>query len=424
MNYLSMSRSELLEERAALKSLYNAYCREGLALNLSRGKPSGEQLALSEEMLSVLASADDCREDGVDCRNYGECYGLAGAKRFFEEMTGVSASRMIVCGNSSLNIMYDTLARCMIYGTVGSLRPWGREEKLKFLCPAPGYDRHFAITESLGFELITIPMTEAGPDMGIVEEAVKDPAVKGIWCVPKYSNPTGVIYSEETVRRLASMKTAAPDFRIFWDNAYALHDFSEEAPLADIFALAREAGNEERVFYFCSTSKVTYPGAGIAMIAAGPENIRMIKEVMKVQTIGHDKLNQLRHIRLFPNREAILSHMKKHGEILQRKFDLLFCGLKAGLGDSGIATWTEPKGGYFSSLTVLDGCAKEVYNLCQTVGVILTAAGATFPYGKDPRDNNLRLAPTFGKDEEICKAAEVLSCAVRLASVEKLLKSV
>lgn len=424
MNYTTASREELLREYEALGTQYRAYLAEGLSLDLSRGKPSAEQLDLCEDMFSAVTSAADAKaENGFDCRNYGELCGLAEARRFFSEYTGIPADNIIVCGNSSLNLMYDAIARCMLFGTVGSPRPWCREEKLKFLCPAPGYDRHFAITELFGFELIPVEMTAEGPDMDAVEALVRDPAVKGIWCVPKYSNPTGITYSEETVRRLASMQTAAPDFRIFWDNAYAVHAFAEEDDvLADIFALARAAGNEDRVFYFTSTSKVTFPGGGISMIAASDENLSKIKAAMTVQTIGHDKINQLRHVRLFAEKGALHSRMLAHGAIIGRKFDTLFSVLERDLAGCGIATWTTPKGGYFSSLDVLDGCATRVYRLCADAGVALTKVGATFPYGRDPHDRNLRLAPSFAKDADLRKAAEVLTVAVRMAAIEKLTK--
>ena len=423
MNYLVMSSEERKREYEALAARYRAFCGEGLSLDLSRGKPSAEQLDLCEDMFSAVASSADARaENGFDCRNYGELCGLAEARRFFSGYTGIPAENIIVCGNSSLTLMYDAITRCMLLGTVGSPRPWCREEKLKFLCPAPGYDRHFAITESLGFELVPVEMTADGPDMDAVEALVRDPAVKGIWCVPKYSNPTGVTYSEETVRRLAAMETAAPDFRIFWDNAYIVHAFGEEDDvLADIFALAREAGHEDRIFYFTSTSKITFPGGGISMIAASEANLAGIRAAMTVQTIGHDKLNQLRHVRLFREEGSLKRRMLAHGAVIGRKFRILLSVLERDLAGTGIAEWTSPRGGYFSSLNVPDGCAARVYLLCKEAGVVLTKVGATYPYGKDPRDRNLRLAPSFARDEDLEKAAEVLTVAVRMAALEKLL---
>lgn len=422
MNYLSAERAALLREYEGLSLQYKGFCAEGLNLDLSRGKPSGEQLDLCDDFFGMLREGDFFAEDGFDCRNYGVPFGLPEAKRFFSAYTGVPAENIIVGGNSSLNLMYDALCRCMLYGTADSKGPWCREGKLKFLCPSPGYDRHFAVTESLGFELVYVPMTEEGPDMDVVEELVKDGSVKGIWCVPKYSNPTGITYSDEVVRRLASMKTAAPDFRIFWDNAYAIHFFDpqNDDTLLDIFEEAKRYGNENRVFYFTSTSKVTLPGAGISMIAASEENLTLIKKVMAVQTIGHDKLNQLRHVRMFEREGALLAKMAEHGAVIRRKFDLMLSILKEELADTAVAAFTEPRGGYFSSLNVLEGCATRVYNLCLEAGVQLTKVGATFPYGRDPEDKNLRLAPTYASDAALEKATKVLCVAVKMAAIEKL----
>ena len=423
MNYLSMTKEQLKEEYARLSAIFAAVKAEGLSLDLSRGKPSAEQLALCEDMLTAVGTAADTKSaGGMDCRNYGELCGVPEARAFFSSYTGIPAENIIVGGNSSLNLMYDALTRCMLFGTVGSPRPWCREEGLKFLCPAPGYDRHFAITEQLGFTLIPVTMTAEGPDMDEVEALVADPAVKGIWCVPKYSNPTGITYSEDTVRRLASMKTAAPDFRIFWDNAYAIHAFGEEDDtLADIFALSAAAGNPDRVLYFTSTSKVTYPGAGISMLAASEANLKEIRRVMTAQTIGHDKINQLRHVRIFAKPGSLHERMLAHGSIIGRKFGILLSTLERDLAGLGIAEWTTPIGGYFSSLDVMDGCATRVFKLCAEAGVALTKVGATFPYGHDPRDRNLRLAPTFAADADLKKAADVLTVAVRMAAIEKLL---
>lgn len=424
MNYFSKSKSELKEIEKQLTSEYSDYKSRGLSLDLSRGKPNAEQLDLSLDMLNVLKGSEDCvSEDGFDCRNYGICYGLPEAKRFFSNLTGIPCDNIIVSGNSSLNVMYDTLARAMLYGVVGSKRPWCREEKLKFLCPSPGYDRHFAVTDSLGFELITVDMTETGPDMDQVEELVRnDASIKGIWCVPKYSNPTGITYSDETVERLAKMETAAEDFRIFFDNAYAVHDFGESGDtLADIFEYAKKYGHENRIFYFTSTSKITFPGAGISMFAASKENLEQIKPIIAVQTIGSDKLNQLRHVKFLQNTEAVRALMKKHGQIIATKFEILLSALKNELEGLGISEWTEPKGGYFVSLNVLDGCAKQIYDLCSEAGVTLTTAGATFPYGKDARDRNLRLAPTYASNEDLKLASRVLTCVIKLVCVRKIL---
>ena len=426
MNYLSMSKEQLLEKKNELLLQYNEYKSLSIKLDLSRGKPCTEQLELSQGMLNTIRTSSDCLdENGFDCRNYGLGTGLSEAKKFFSSFTGVNPKNIIVCGTSSLNLMYDAITRAMLYGVVGSERPWCREQKLKFLCPAPGYDRHFAITESLGFELITIDMTETGPDMDEVERLVAaDPEIKGIWCVPKYSNPTGITYSDETVERLAKMTTAAPDFRIFWDNAYAIHDLAGKSDtLLDIFECAKKYGNENRIFYFTSTSKVTFAGAGLAMFAASDENLAQIIPIMNVQTIGPDKLNQLRHIKFFSDGNSVIEHMKRHGKIVGEKFDILLSTLRSELSSLGIAKWTEPNGGYFVSFDVMDGCAKEVYRLCAEMGVTLTNVGATFPYGKDPKDRNLRLAPTYATNENVEAAAKIFACAVKLACVEKLLQS-
>ena len=422
LKYSELSREQLLALYETLSASYETYRRAGLSLDLSRGKPCAEQLDLSLGLLSRNRTAADCKsEGGIDCRNYGLAYGLPEMKRFFSEITGVDEERIIVGGNSSLTMMFDTVMRAMLYGVVGSPRPWCREEHLRFLCPAPGYDRHFAICESLGMEMIPITMTEVGPDMDEVESYVKDPAVKGIWCVPKYSNPTGITYSDETVIRLAKMETAAPDFRIFWDNAYVVHDLGNTTdPLLDIFAAAKEYGHENRIFYYPSTTKITFPGAGVAMMAASEENLAQIKPILSVQTIGPDKLNQLRHIEFLRDREGVRRQMAQHAAILRRKFDILLSALSQMEGE-GIASWTNPRGGYFVSLDVMEGCARRVYALCRDAGVTLTSVGATFPYGRDPHDRNLRLAPSYPSDEDLSKASEVLVCAVRLAAAEKLL---
>lgn len=426
MNYVSMSKEELVKIEQQLLEQYNEYKSKGLKLDLSRGKPCTEQLDLSQDMLYAIKSADDCLDaNGFDCRNYGLGTGLTEAKEFFSSFTGVPAKNIIVCGTSSLNLMYDTVARALLYGVVGSEHPWCKEEKIKFLCPAPGYDRHFAITQSLGFELITVKMTPTGPDMDKVEALVKnDPSIKGIWCVPKYSNPTGITYSDETVERLAKMQTAAPDFRIFWDNAYAIHDLAGKSDsLLDIFECAKKYGNENRIFYFTSTSKVTFAGAGLAMLAASDENLAQIVPIMGIQTIGPDKLNQIRHIKFFQDKESLKLHMQKHGKIVGEKFDILLSILKEELSDLGIAKWTEPNGGYFVSLDVLEGCAKAVYQLCAEMGVTLTTVGATFPYGIDPKDRNLRLAPTYATNENLSVAAKILTCAIKLACIKKIIAS-
>ena len=413
-----------LKERKALYNelslVYNEYKKKGLTLDLSRGKPNGSQLDVSNGLLNVdLAKSYNSRA-GVDCRNYGLVDGLPEMKEFFADAMGLDKEDIIVGGNSSLQLMHDSLARAMIFGVYGSPKPWAREDGLKWICVAPGYDRHFKITELLGFELLTVKMLPTGPDMDEVERLVRDPKVKGIWCVPKYSNPTGCTYSDETVRRLASMECGAPDFRIMWDNAYGIHDFTEDKDtLADIFALAKEYGNEDRIFYYSSTSKVTYPGGGVAFMAASKNNRKQIAPYLGAQTIGYDKINQLRHLRFFGTPENMIKHMLDLGGVIKAKFDIALEKLGE-LRGLGIAEWTEPKGGYFISVDAMKGTAKRVYELTAEAGVTLTAVGATFPYGVDPDDSNLRLAPTYPADVELSIACEILVLSIKLAALEKL----
>ena len=424
--YKDMSREELLELKSRLEKEFEDVKGKGLKLDMSRGKPSKAQLDLSMGMMDVLKSTSDlvC-EEGVDCRNYGVIDGIKEAKQLLSDMMEVPKDNIIIFGNSSLNVMYDTVARAMTHGIMGST-PWAKLDKVKFLCPVPGYDRHFAITEHFGIEMINIPMTSDGPDMDLVEQYVEnDPAVKGIWCVPKYSNPQGYTYSEETVKRFANLKPAAPDFRIYWDNAYSVHhlydDEKDQDFLLEILDECAKAGNPDMVYKFTSTSKISFPGSGIAALAASKANLDDIRKYITVQTIGHDKLNQLRHVKFFKDLEGVHAHMRKHAAILRPKFEMVEATLEKELGGLGIGEWTTPKGGYFISFESLDGCAKKIVAMAKEAGVVMTGAGATYPYGKDPKDSNIRIAPSFPPIEELEKAAQVFVVCVKLASVEKLL---
>ncbi len=423
MNYTSMSKEELLNEKEKLQKEYDEYAKLNLSLNMARGKPCEEQLDITEGMLTVMQKNEDCFTDkGFDCRNYGLVDGLDDAKKMFAPIIGVPWDQIIMGGNSSLNLMYDAMARCMLYGVNGGNGPWVKQEKVKFLCPVPGYDRHFAICESLGIEMINVPLLSDGPDMDVVEELIKDEAVKGIWCVPKYSNPTGCTYSEKTVKRLASMKPASNDFRIFWDNAYAIHDLYEDNKdeLLDILPECEKAGNPNLVYIFASTSKISFPGSGVSCLGSSKENIEYIKSIMQMQTIGHDKMNMLRHLKFFKDADGVVAFMKKHADILRPKFEICEKKLSENLGGLGIAEWTKPLGGYFVSLDVPEGCAKRVVSLAKEAGVVLTDAGATFPYHNDPKDTNIRIAPSFPPVSELETAMDVLCVCVKLASVEKL----
>ncbi|MEG6614758.1 aminotransferase [Pseudoclostridium thermosuccinogenes] len=417
---------DLQELQIELQNRYDEFKAQNLNLDMSRGKPGADQLDLTMEMLDCINSESRLiAENGIDCRNYGLIDGIPEAKELFSKMLGVTTEEIIVGGNSSLNIMYDTVARAMTHGVLGSELPWGKLPKVKFLCPVPGYDRHFSICEFFGIEMINIDMKSDGPDMDAIEKLVSsDESIKGIWCVPKYSNPQGITYSDEVVDRFARLKPKAKDFRIFWDNAYAVHHLSDKHDeLKDILAACKEAGNPNMVFIFASTSKISFPGAGVAMIASSKENIDFIKKQMFFQTIGPDKINQLMHVRYFKTVEGIEEHMKKHAKILKPKFDTVLSILDAELGGKDIAWWNKPNGGYFISLDTMDGCAKEVVAMAKEAGVTLTKAGATYPYGKDPHDRNIRIAPTYPTLEELKKAIEILCICVQLVSIKKILKS-
>lgn len=424
--YAQMTTEELQSELASLQDTYNGFKAKGLSLNMARGKPASSQLDLSMPMLDIMTSASDPHAaDGSDLRNYGVLDGLPEAKELMASMLEDDPANIIVFGNSSLNIMYDTIARLWMFGTQGST-PWCKLDSVKFICPVPGYDRHFGVTQEFGIEMIPVPMNEDGPDMDAVEKlAAEDASVKGIWCVPKYSNPGGVTYSDEVVRRLASMKTAAEDFRIMWDNAYTVHHLSadpaQQDQLLDIAKACAEAGTPERYYKFASTSKVTLPGAGIAAMAASPANIAEVKKRMGVQTIGHDKINQMRHVLFLKDAQGIAEHMAKHAAIIAPKFELVLSKLESGLTECGVGTWTKPRGGYFVSFDAAEGTAKRVVALAKEAGVTMTGAGATWPYKNDPQDSNIRIAPTLPPLEELDQALDIFVVCVKLAAVEKLL---
>ena len=425
MSYKEMTKEELQEIRKEVAAKYDELKAKGLKLDMSRGKPNTEQLDISMGMIDTLTDYNLVGEQGVDCRNYGVLDGIIEAKRLLSAMIECPVDNIIIYGNSSLNVMYDTVARSMTHGVMGST-PWAKLDKVKFLCPVPGYDRHFAITEFFGIEMINIPMTEDGPDMDMVEDLVsKDEAIKGIWCVPKYSNPMGITYSDETVRRFANLKPAAEDFRIYWDNAYCIHHLYEDHQdhILEILEECEKAGNPDMVFKFCSTSKVTFPGSGIAAISASKANLDFIKKQMSVQTIGHDKLNQLRHVRFFKDMQGMYAHMRKHADILRPKFEKVWEVLDRELGGLEIGTWTKPLGGYFISFDSMEGCAKAIVAKAKEAGLVLTGAGATYPYGKDPKDSNIRIAPSFPTVEELAVAVEIFVLSVKLVLIDKLLEA-
>ena len=420
--YSCRTKEELQQEQSKLLARYAALKQEDLKLDMSRGKPSKLQLDLVSDILTVLTDPADCIIDGVDSRNYGDLAGLPCAREYWADVLGCKPSQTFVGGNASLTLMYDLIARAYAYGLKDSPKPWCKEEKVKFLCPSPGYDRHFRITESFGFELIIIPMTPDGPDMDMVEDLVKDPTVKGIWCVPKYSNPQGYNYSEETIDRFANLKPAAPDFAIMWDNAYCVHEFDGEfQPFRDIISLCAEAGRPNMAYEFASTSKITLPGAGISVMASSEENIAYHLKHIGVQTISYDKLNQLRHVKYLKNRAHTLEVMKRHAVIMAPKFEMVLRMLRAELTNKGVAHWHHPQGGYFVCVAAMPGTAKRTLELCTQAGVTLTPAGATYPYGIDPNDSMIRVAPSLPPIEELEKAMQVFCVSLKLAALEKLL---
>lgn len=422
MCYSKMTKEELQKEHQKICDHFTNCKAQNLKLNMARGKPGASQLDLVSDMLSCFVDPAECFTDGIDARNYGELAGLPVARAYWADVLGCKPAQTFLGGTSSLNLMFDVISRAFSHGLLHSPRPWCKENIVKFLCPSPGYDRHFRITEFFGAELITVPMTSTGPDMDLVEELVKDPAVKGIWCVPKYSNPDGIIYSEETVNRFANLKPAAPDFTIMWDNAYCVHEFEGEfVPFADIISLCEKAGNPDMVFEFASTSKITFPGAGISVLASSEANITYLSNMFGVQLISHDKINQLRHVKYLKNKSHTLEIMKRHATVLAPKFKMVVDMLNEEIAPCGFAQWNSPKGGYFVSLNTMPGTAKRALALCKEAGVVMTSAGATFPYGNDPQDSNIRIAPSLPPVEELQKAMDVFCTCLKLAALEKLL---
>ena len=420
--YAIMTPAELQAEYAAVKGSYDAQKALGLKLNMARGKPGKAQLDLVSDMLTVLTDPADCQVDGIDARNYGELAGLPCARQLYAEILGCKPSEVYAGGNASLALMYNVISKAWTFGLKESERPWCKEEKVKFLCPAPGYDRHFRITETFGIEMITIPMTASGPDMDLVEELVKDETVRGMWCVPKYSNPDGIIYSDETIDRIVHMNPAAKDFALMWDNAYCVHEFDGDfIPFRDILTLCREAGRPNMAYEFASTSKITFPGAGLAVMATSEENLAYLMKLLGVETIGFDKINQLRHVKYLQNKEHTLEIMKRHASVLGPKFAMVLDTLEREIAPLEIAAWQKPKGGYFVSVNAMAGTAKRTLQLCKEAGVVMTDAGATYPYGKDPQDSNIRVAPSLPPVEELRQAMDIFCLALRLSALEKLL---
>ena len=420
--YKDRTHEELKQELASAQAAYEALKAQNLKLNMARGKPGKEQLDQVSDLLTILHSPEQCMCDGMDVRNYGELSGLPSAKRLFADILGCKPEECFIGGSASLTLMYDAVSKAVTHGMLHSEKPWCKLDSVKWLCPAPGYDRHFKITQSFGFEMITVPMTPTGPDMDLVEQLVKDPAVKGMWCVPKYSNPDGIIYSDETVHRIANMKPAAKDFMLMWDNAYCVHEFDGDfVPFEDILTLCREAGNPDMVFEFASTSKITFPGAGISVMACSEANQAYMQKLMGIQMISYDKVNELRHVLYLKDKETTLVLMKKHAQVLAPKFRCVLEKLDTQIAPLGIATWQRPKGGYFVSVNTEPGLAKRTLALCKEAGVVMTGAGATFPYGVDPQDSNIRIAPSLPPVHELEQAMEIFCASLKLAALEKLL---
>ena len=422
MKLTEMSRQQLGEFYSSVQEEYSAIKAQNLSLNMARGKPSRAQLDLSNELLNM--HIDDTVDEGVEARNYGELMGLPACRRLFADLLGVRYEQLFMGGNSSLTLMYDTISKAYTHGLLHSDKPWSQLDKVKFLCPVPGYDRHFTISETFGMEMIPIPILDDGPDMDMVEELIKDESVKGMWCVPKYANPSGIVYSDAVIDRIASRKPAAKDFILMWDNAYCVHEFSGEyMPFIDILSACEKAGNPDMPFEFASTSKVTFPGSGVACFACSEANMDYMKKLIGAQSISYDKLNQLRHVCFFKDAQGLVAHMRRHAEILKPKFDLVESVLESEIKPLGIASWSNPKGGYFVSLFVMNGCAHRVHQLCKEAGVVMTGAGATYPYKKDPNDSNLRIAPSFPPLDELEKAMRVLCVCIKLAAAEKLINN-
>ena len=422
MKLTEMSRQQLGEFYSSVQEEYSAIKAQNLSLNMARGKPSRAQLDLSNELLNM--HIDDTVDEGVEARNYGELMGLPACRRLFADLLGVRYEQLFMGGNSSLTLMYDTISKAYTHGLLHSDKPWSQLDKVKFLCPVPGYDRHFTISETFGMEMIPIPILDDGPDMDMVEELIKDESVKGMWCVPKYANPSGIVYSDAVIDRIASMKPAAKDFILMWDNAYCVHEFSGEyMPFIDILSACEKAGNPDMPFEFASTSKVTFPGSGVACFACSEANMDYMKKLIGAQSISYDKLNQLRHVCFFKDAQGLVAHMRRHAEILKPKFDLVESVLESEIKPLGIASWSNPKGGYFVSLFVMNGCAHRVHQLCKEAGVVMTGAGATYPYKKDPNDSNLRIAPSFPPLDELEKAMRVLCVCIKIAAAEKLINN-